>query len=1240
MYILADRKPLRSRIALWAFVSLAIASTNVRAADLPARYFQLMKIELAPIEKRLATEPHIDLAALEIKPSERHFPGAILAEAVLYARRHPANTSFGDKQRLEFALRIGDLLAREHEKGTFQKRGDDDWDMYMWLEAYRLLEPELGSERRARWRRELEKNVQKVANDFIPRIDFPRYQGPFIRTSTNHYSLWASTAYLAGRMFHNQQWIDCGTKALHRLASEEQTPDGYWGEHTDNGPTTGYNHLTLTGVALYWEHSGDPAALAALRRATDFHKYFTYADGKPVETINGRNRYWEVSAWGQFAFSNFPDGRRFCEFLTNHLTEGKLGNHALGRIAQDALYYHEGHTEPIPQDQPGYVHELHKPAGIRKTGPWTVCLSGLIDPPIENQFTLDRQGHLSVFHQKLGLIITGANSKRQPELAGFVEKTKDKEFHLPISSRLRMGADRDRLGLAYQTFFAELAVTPPTDKGVELRYTLQETARNRLEDGQLHLQLCLKSGEVLETARKQLVLGETRIELTPEEIGGVVRHNGWTLHVGPTARLTWPILPFNPYRNAPETDLAHAVGVLSTPLRVQEVAGSKFRSQAITFRLEADTSSTARRAVAAPPEQELPYDSAIKKYLANRATAMEQKLLPGIRSGADFEKARPALHAEYMYMLGLTPQPERTPLKATITGKLQGERFTVEKLHFQSSPGLYVTGNLYVPLERHGPAPTILYLCGHASQMKRDGNKAAPECQSHAVWFASHGYVVLVLDTLELGEIAAVHRGTLRLERWWWHSVGYTPAGVECWNAMRALDYLFTRPEVDRARIGVTGISGGGAVSFWVAAADPRVAAAAPVSGMGDVTFYAGEGGESVHCDCITCYNAFRWHGATIAALIAPRPLMFVNSDHDVYFPLPTVSRLQNDLERVYSLFGEGDQVESVLSMGGHGYRTDIRRAVYGFFNRHLKQDANRVTDPDFAVTGRNEFVIPPANLRVFPTDADLPADQLNTRIDESFVTRGNPGLPAPGGFENWRKPLLERLKRVSFAAWPAHEPKIAAPTLGDKPIQRRESTEEGIEVEWKWLPGKTAVASPYLIVLGPGEEPGKLPEWATKLVGQASALIVCPRGIGPLAWTRGVFPNTIERSFPLLGATSDSGRIWDIAVLARRHQPGASKWTVAGLGQAGLIGAYAALHEPAIGSIVLANPPASHQPRTPNEPYGPPILNVLRVLDVPEALGCLAPRPLQIVKGDDPAFDRTAAIYKAAGAADQFKRK
>jgi dienelactone hydrolase len=124
------------------------------------------------------------------------------------------------------------------------------------------------------------------------------------------------------------------------------------------------------------------------------------------------------------------------------------------------------------------------------------------------------------------------------------------------------------------------------------------------------------------------------------------------------------------------------------------------------------------------------------------------------------------------------------------------------------------------PDPANGRYPTILYQVGHYNQHRRDGNKAAPDCLQQGIWFATHGYTALVMDTVELGEIAGLHRGLLSGGRWWWHSTGYTPAGVETWNAIRAIDYLVSRPEVDADRIGATGISGGGIGTFWIAAAD------------------------------------------------------------------------------------------------------------------------------------------------------------------------------------------------------------------------------------------------------------------------------------------------------------------------------------------------------------------------------------------------------------------------------------
>jgi hypothetical protein len=557
------------------------------AQTLPGRYFRLMEAGTAKVEARLTAEPNADLKSLESSGGWRHFPYAILPPAVLYAKQHPDNKHYQDPKMLALAIRIGDMLAGEDERGTFEPRGDSDWDTSLWLEAYRILEGQLGDERRARWKKAIERNVALVLEDAKERLDFPWYNTPYIGTSPNHYAQYAGNLLIAGRVFGNKEWEDLGAAILKRFASVEQTPDGYWGEHSRNGPTTGYDYLTLSQVALYWEFTKDPAALDALRRSTDFHKYFTYPDGTPVEVIDDRNRHWSVPAWGQFAFSHFPDGRGYAEFLARFFDPEDLSINDLGRIAQDALYYHEGPVADPPMSLQRFVHRLNIPAGIRKAGPWVVCLSGIVDTPAPlNRFYLDRQGHLSVFHEKLGLIITGANSKRQPELATFSETFPDFTTNIPLSSRLQMSEREDRLSLGYSTFWADLFVPEPSADGVKLRFVINGRGRPA-EDLRINLQLALKPGETLETgAGRRITLGTEKLDLSPEDLGGSIRHRGWTMKLDPGARLIWPVYPHNPYADVPETQLQYAVGRLTIPLQLKQRPGYYVRPNEKQVELE------------------------------------------------------------------------------------------------------------------------------------------------------------------------------------------------------------------------------------------------------------------------------------------------------------------------------------------------------------------------------------------------------------------------------------------------------------------------------------------------------------------------------------------------------------------------------------------------------------------------------------------------------------------------------
>lgn len=572
-------------VALGAVMTLGLTMAPVASgASLPGAYFRLMEKSIAFVQERLDANG-ADLRALEEGGGGTHFPYAVLSPAVLYTKKHADNPNYRNPKMLQQALAIGDLLAKASEERFYETRGDSDWDTYMWLEAYRLLEPELGAERKARWRREILHNVEIVEGWARPRKDSPWYNTPYISTSSNHYSLYATNLFLAGQVFDIPRLEELGRHIYRRFVTDEQAEDGYWGEHSRNGPTLGYNHLTVAAVALYSEHSDDPDAICALRKATDLHKWFTFFDGTSAHVVDDRNRYGHTGSTGTFGFSRFPDGRRLSEMQADFLPESSRPG-SVGWIAQNALYYHEGPLAPIPQDQDRGFRQLQIPAGMRKAGPWMIALSGIIDTPHPvSRFYLDRQGNVSVFHKNLGLIVNGANSKNQPELATFFEMKAGYAMHTPMSSRLQMKPQIDRLSLAYQSFYGDLEIMEPTDNEVALRFKIAGKG-SPPEEARLTLQLCLKPGEELVTGSgRRVIVGAEPIDLDGAALGGEIRHHGWKMKVDSNARLRWPVFPHNPYRNIPETSLEYAVGALSVPLQFKGNSGVRLNEQEIAFTL-------------------------------------------------------------------------------------------------------------------------------------------------------------------------------------------------------------------------------------------------------------------------------------------------------------------------------------------------------------------------------------------------------------------------------------------------------------------------------------------------------------------------------------------------------------------------------------------------------------------------------------------------------------------------------
>lgn len=417
------------------------------------------------------------------------------------------------------------------------------------------------------------------------------------------------------------------------------------------------------------------------------------------------------------------------------------------------------------------------------------------------------------------------------------------------------------------------------------------------------------------------------------------------------------------------------------------------------------------------------------EYFKAETAKLAQHPLLDIDSADAWKTRRPELKRQLLEMLGLDPMPERTDLRAEVRGVVERPDFVVEKILFQSSPELYVTADLYRPKKVDKPLPAILYVCGHA-KVEKDGviygNKS--HYQHHAAWFASNGYVCLVVDTLQLGEIPGLHHGTYRFGMWWWMSRGYTPAGVEVWNGIRAIDYLVSRPEVDPNRLGVTGRSGGGAMSWYLGAVEDRLKAVVPVAGITDLQDHVVAGNPKVahphgvvegHCDCMFFVNTHRWDHTMVAALVAPKALLFVNTNVDPIFPEVGVRRIFKQLETVYPWYDAREKLGLVIGDGGHKDTEEIRHPAFAWFDRWLKDKpdakAADIDEPDRS--------IPVEELKVLDPKQPLPANR-NATIHETFIASADVQDVHPPKSEadwkalkaNWEKQLSEKV----FAGWPA----------------------------------------------------------------------------------------------------------------------------------------------------------------------------------------------------------------------------
>lgn len=585
---------------------------------------------------------------------------------------------------------------------------------------------------------------------------------------------------------------------------------------------------------------------------------------------------------------------------------------------------------------------------------------------------------------------------------------------------------------------------------------------------------------------------------------------------------------------------------------------------------------------------------------------------------------------KWLEMLGLSPLPQRTPLNATVTGVLERGDYVVEKIHFQSLPGAHVAGNLYRPAKITGKLPAVLYLCGHSK-----GKVNAPY-QANPRWFGQHGYVALVLDPVQLGECQGMHHGTYREGRWDWPSRGYTPAGTEVWNAMRALDYLQGRDDVDGDKMGVTGLSGGGAMSWFLGAADERVKVVVPVCQSGSIERMAVDRATDGHCDCAFWVNYHRWCWSDIGALIAPRAFLIASGSEDVLWRPAGYRDVAHRIRHQYTALGEPAKFELTEDLAPHGYTPKLRQAIFTFFNTHLKGDPTPVQDD---VT---DFVEPEENLLVF--GGKLPKDDTMMQMDARLVKAADVSMPdSETQWQSHQKDAIARLRQTTFRNIPVDPTPRLRDKLADGGTKdgtfygtRVFDTTDGLTlaVKTQHAPQNTGPVVMFAVqpdarstfTGGGASRPGLAPEFASAAVEVRNTGAT---SVGPgYLWT-------LRRMYPLLGHTLPERQVYDLlAGTALMRQETATRSTVLfGRGETAALAIYATILDPKISELILEAPPETHA-----KPETAEFLGILRVGDLPQNLALLYPRPITFIGKMPQAYEWTKQAYEKLGAGDRIR--
>lgn len=630
-------------------------------------------------------------------------------------------------------------------------------------------------------------------------------------------------------------------------------------------------------------------------------------------------------------------------------------------------------------------------------------------------------------------------------------------------------------------------------------------------------------------------------------------------------------------------------------------------------------------------------------------------------TNADAVQKRQAWVRETFWKL-VGGEPQRTPVNARVTGEFERAAYRVQKVIYESRPGVVVSANLYIPRIGHPPYPGVLFQMGHSPL-----GKAYEPYQRCCQGLAQLGYLVLAFDPMGQGERIGypdssgtdTRLGSATAE----HSVpgkqmlllGDSASRYQVWDAIRSLDYLAAHPLIDSKRLASTGQSGGGTLTMLLSCADSRLSAAAVSSGNTEdfacANFDSPGSTDDAEQDFVGSgpVGFDRWD---LLYPLAPKPLLILVSEHDffgTYSPryLDSGRDEFEKLARVYKLLGHSDSLGWQSTPLPHGLSYDLRLKIYNWFERWMKRSERRIEQepltqpesPNTLWTGASGNVVRDyESLR--PFDLIRKSASAGQSTPSSLSWRQSlPYVPPP---EAGKLRMLASARLAGtkvFAAEVNSAPHIWVPT-------------------WVFVPDKPDPNRPVLIALDDHGRNAQVGEGHLYHKLAQAGQVVCAadiRGIGDMqpevgrGNPRSTIPHDSEDAYAwaslILGSPLLSQRITDIVALAQALSSGDSvaanrRTAVAARGRLTVPALFAFSAYSKIDSLYLAGGLMSYQNLLETEMYKQPLAhfawNLFHQADLPLLAEQSAPRSIQIAGAVDAMNARAplselAKVYRSA---------